>query len=162
MVVRKDCYDERKWDNGNSNAYADSDLNNWFNGTYKNMLDADIRSLIGTTKFYYTPGNGFWNVDTLERAIFALSLTELGLSANYANTEGTTLPIASTLRIAYLDGSANTQWTRSVYTDRYDFAWAANDDGSTDARGCTGICGSRPAFTLPATTMTDPYGNVTP
>ena len=39
---------------------------------------------------------------TLERAIFALSLTELGQSHTYVNTEGSALPIASTLRIAHL------------------------------------------------------------
>ena len=48
LVVRKDTYDDRVWDNGNVNAYASSDLDSWFNSTYKNMLDADIRSLIGT------------------------------------------------------------------------------------------------------------------
>ena len=58
LVVRKDTYDDRVWDSGNVNAYASSDLDSWFNSTYKNMLDADIRSLIGTTKIRYTPGNG--------------------------------------------------------------------------------------------------------
>ena len=100
LVVRKDCYDNRVWDNGNVNAYASSDLDSWFNSTYKNMLDADIRSLIGTTKIRYTPGNGNWTVSTLERSVFLLSLTELGQSHTYANTEGSALPIASTLRIA--------------------------------------------------------------
>ena len=111
LVVRKDTYDDRVWDNGNVNAYASSDLDSWFNSTYKNMLDADIRSLIGTTKIRYTPGNGNNTVGTLERAVFALSLTELGQSHTYANTEGSALPIASTLRIAYRNGSPTTQWT---------------------------------------------------
>ena len=151
LVVRKDTYDDRVWDSGNVNAYASSDLDSWFNSTYKNMLDADIRSLIGTTKIRYTPGNGNNTVGTLERAIFALSLTELGQSHSYANTEGSALPIASTLRIAYRNGSATTQWTRSPITFSTDYAWWLNSGGNIDPNYCSVSYGSRPAFTLPST-----------
>ena len=156
LVVRKDVYDNRVWDSGNVNAYASSDLDSWFNSTYKNMLDADIRSLIGTTKIRYTPGNGNNTVGTLERAIFALSLTELGQSHSYANTEGSALPIASTLRIAYRNGSATTQWTRSPYTRGDYFAWWLISDGVIGGNYCNYSGGSRPAFTLPSTTPIDP------
>ena len=160
LVVRKDCYDYRAWDSGNVNAYASSDLDSWFNSTYKNMLDADIRSLIGTTKIRYTPGNGNWNVSTLERAIFALSLTELGQSHSYANTEGSVLPIASTLRIAYRNGSATTQWTRSPYTRSAGDVWRLNSNGDIYSYYCFGSSGLRPAFTLPSTTKFDPDTNI--
>lgn len=150
LVVRKDTYDNRVWDNGNVNAYASSDLDSWFNSTYKNMLDADIRSLIGTTKIRYTPGNGNWTVGTLERAIFALSITELGKDGTYANTEGSALPIASTLQIAYRNGSATTQWTRSPDTYRTDSALFLLSNGNINDNGCNSSHGSRPAFTLPS------------
>lgn len=155
LVVRKDTYDDRVWDSGNVNAYASSDLDSWFNSTYKNMLDADIRSLIGTTKIRYTPGNGNNTVGTLERAIFALSLTELGRSHSYANTEGSALPIASTLRIAYRNGSATTQWTRSPSTNEVYSAFRLFSDGSTGGYFCGTSYGSRPAFTLPSTALVD-------
>lgn len=160
LVVRKDTYDDRVWDNGNVNAYASSDLDSWFNSTYKNMLDADIRSLIGTTKIRYTPGNGNWTVGTLERAIFALSLTELGQSHTYANTEGSALPIASTLRIAYRNGSATTQWTRSPSTDDTYYAWGLGSDGSISNSYCNFTYGSRPAFTLPSSLYVSDDGSV--
>ena len=162
LVVRRDVYYNRVWDNGNVNAYASSDLDSWFNSTYKNLLDADIRALIGTTKIRYTPGNGNYTVGTLERAVFALSLTELGRTVSGAKTEGSALPIASTLQIAYnSSGSAVMQWTRSPYA----------------YYGSTGVCGlstngfainsnpansygSRPAFTLPSTTKFDPDTNI--
>lgn len=150
LVVRKDCYDNRVWDNGNVNAYASSDLDSWFNSTYKNMLDADIRSLIGTTKIRYTPGNGNWTVGTLERAVFALSFTELGQSHTQANTEGSALPIASTLRIAYRNGSPTTQWTRSPHTGGTYRAWALNSNGDIYRNFCNDSEGSRPTFTLPS------------
>lgn len=117
LVVRKDCYDTRQWHTSNVNAYATSAIDTWLNSTYKNLLDADIRGVIGTTKIKYTPGNGNTTVGTLERAIFLLSVTELGRSASYANTEGTALSIASSLQIAYLNGSAVVQWTRSPNTN---------------------------------------------
>lgn len=150
LVVRKDCYDNRVWDNGNVNAYASSDLDTWFNGTYKNLLDPAIQTAIGTTKFYYTPGNGNNTVGTLERAVFALSLTELGQSHTYANTEGSALPIASTLRIAYRNGSPTTQWTRSPDTGNTYRAWWLDSDGSIYNNYCHFSFGSRPVFTLPS------------
>ena len=159
LMVRKDCYDIRVWDNGNVNAYASSDLDSWFNSTYKNMLDADIRSLIGTTKIRYTPGNGNWKVSTLARAVFALSATELGRSRPHVNTEGSALPIASTLRIAYLNGSPTTQWTRSPSTDSTEVAWRLYTDGGIYSNYCNNSGGSRPCFTLPATAMVDPTPN---
>lgn len=158
LLVRKDCYDRRTWDAGNVNAYASSDLDSWFNSTYKNMLDADIRSLIGTTKIRYTPGNGNWTVGTLERAVFALSATELGQSASWFNVEGSALPIASTLRIAYRNGSATTQWTRSPRTDSPNYAVFLSANGGVGHTNCDHFCDSRPIFTLPSTIRADDTG----
>ena len=154
LVVRKDVSDFQVWDSGNVNAYSGSDLDTWFNGTYKNLLDPAIQTAIGTTKFYYTPGNGNNTVGTLERAIFALSLTELGQSHPYANTEGSALPIASTLRIAY-----HTQWTRAPYTSSTTSAWRLNSGGSANHFVCVNYQGSRPCFTLPSTLLFNPDTN---
>lgn len=151
LVVRKDCYDTRQWHSSNVNAYASSAIDTWLNGTYKNLLDADIQSVIGTTKFYYTPGNGNTTVTTLSRAIFLLSGTELGQSHTYMKAEGTALSIASTLQIAYLNGSAVVQWTRSPSTDDTHYAWVLNSIGGLNNNDCTNTRGSRPAFTLPST-----------
>lgn len=160
LVVRKDCYDNRVWDNGNVNAYASSDLDSWFNSTYKNMLDADIRSLIGTTKIRYTPGNGNWTAGTLERAVFALSATELGQSASWFNVEGSALPIANTLKVAYLNGSANTQWTRSPFTVNTVGAVLLGSGGNVRDLYCVSSFGSRPAFTLPSSLYVSDDGSV--
>lgn len=150
LVVRKDVYDQRQWHSSNVNAYASSTIDSWLNSTYKNLLDADIRSLIGTTKIRYTPGNGNWNVSTLERSVFLLSLTELGESHTYANTEGSALPIASTLKIAYQNGSPTYQWTRSPNTGNTNLAWSLDSDGNVNGYYCASTRGSRPAFTLPS------------
>ena len=160
LVVRKDCYDTRQWHTSNVNAYATSAIDTWLNSTYKNLLDADIRGVIGTTKIKYTPGNGNTTVGTLERAIFLLSVTELGRSASYANTEGTALSIASSLQIAYLNGSAVVQWTRSPSTNYANNAYYLNPVGNVGGNGCNDTYGSRPAFTLPSTLSVSDDGSV--
>ena len=160
LVVRKDCYDTRQWHTSNVNAYATSAIDTWLNSTYKNLLDADIRGVIGTTKIKYTPGNGNTTVGTLERAIFLLSVTELGRSASYANTEGTALSIASSLQIAYLNGSAVVQWTRSPYTYYTYHAYDLSTVGGVGGNDCDNAYGSRPAFTLPSTLSVSDDGSV--
>lgn len=160
LVVRKDCYDTRQWHTSNVNAYATSAIDTWLNSTYKNLLDADIRGVIGTTKIKYTPGNGNTAVGTLERAIFLLSVTELGRSASYANTEGTALSIASSLQIAYLNGSAVVQWTRSPNTNVTYNAYYLYADGHVYSGNCSDAYGSRPAFTLPSTLSVSDDGSV--
>lgn len=160
LVVRKDCYDTRQWHTSNVNAYATSAIDTWLNSTYKNLLDADIRGVIGTTKIKYTPGNGNTTVGTLERAIFLLSVTELGRSASYANTEGTALSIASSLQIAYLNGSAVVQWTRSPSTSNTNHAYYLYTSGDVNDYKCSNTYGSRPAFTLPSTLSVSDDGSV--
>ena len=160
LVVRKDCYGTRQWHTSNVNAYATSAIDTWLNSTYKNLLDADIRGVIGTTKIKYTPGNGNNTVGTLERAIFLLSVTELGRTASYANTEGTALSIASSLQIAYMNGSAVVQWTRSPYTGNTHGAYFFYTNGNVGNNYCSGTYGSRPAFTLPSTLSVSDDGSV--
>lgn len=159
LAVRKDVYDNRVWDSGNVNAYASSDLDAWFNGTYKALLDPSIQTAIGTTKFYYTTGNGNNTVGTLERAVFALSASELGKSESTFNVEGSALPIASTLQVAHLNGSTNTQWTRSPYRYGTNYAVCLGSKGDVYNYICNDSHGSRPTFTLPSTLLFNPDTN---
>ena len=159
LIVRKDCYDMRAFSNSN-NAYANSSLDSWLCNTYLKLLDADIQAAIGTTKFYYTPGNGNTTVTTLQRAVFQLSLTELGKSASYAKTEGSALPIASTLQIAYRNGSACVQWTRTPSTGSAYGVCYLDTDGNVGGNLCGSSHGSRPAFTLPSTLSVSDDGSV--
>jgi hypothetical protein len=163
LLVRKDCYDTRQWHSSNVNAYATSTIDTWLNGTYKALFDADIQTAMSTTKFYYTPGNGNTTVTTLQRAVFLLSVTELGKTASYAKTEGTALSIASTLQIAYKDGSVVVQWTRSPVTSGTNSTFSAyclSAGGGVNYNSCTGTYGSRPAFTLPSSLSVSDDGSV--
>lgn len=156
LVVRKGCYDTRAWHSPNVNAYASSAIDTWLNGTYKALLDEDIQRVIGNTKFYYTPGNGNTTVTTLTRAIFLLSVTELGKTTTSAKVEGTALPIAGTLN----HGTGMDQWTRSPYTVGTNSAFFFYAYGDVDIEFCTKTYGSRPAFTLPSSLPVSDDGTV--
>ena len=159
LVVRKDCYDQRQWHTSNVNAYASSDIDRWLNSTYKNMLDADIRALIGSTKIRYTPGNGNTTMGTLDREVFLLSAYELGKDETWFNKEGTTLPNATNYQIANQNGSATTQWTRSPSTHDINNAICLDTNGDVSADDCIHTHGSRPVFTLPSTLLFNPDTN---
>lgn len=162
LFVRKDACGLMAWNSINRNSYDGSTIDNWFNNTYKALLDAAVQNAIGTTKFYYTPGIGTNTVTTLERAVFALSLTELGKSMSNANVEGSALPIASMLQIAYRDGTAVAQWTRTPETSDVFYACLLKADGSVTrySSSYTYEPEGRPAFTLPSTAKFDPETNV--
>ena len=150
LVVRKDVYDQRQWHSSKVNAWANCTMRSWLNRDYKALLGPEIQEAMGTTTYRYTPGNGNNTVTTRSDSVFLLSMTELGKSHFYANVEGSALPIASTLRIAYQNGSATEQWTRSPYMDGTDYAWRLLSNGGIGGSACTSTRGSRPAFTLPS------------
>ena len=150
LIVRKDCYDMRAFSNSD-NAYANSALDSWLRNTYIKLLDADTQAAIGTTEFYYTIGNGNTTKTTMKRAVFQLSIAELGKTVANANKEGTALPIASTLQIAYRNGSACVQWTRSPYAGNTGSVCYVDTNGNVDYGRCYSPRGSRPSFTLPGT-----------
>lgn len=160
LVVRKDCYDTRAWHSSNVNAWASCSMRSWLNSTYKALLDADIQEAMGTTTYRYTPGNGSWSVGTRSDAVFLLSATELGKSESWFNVEGSALPIASTLQVAYRNGSATTQWTRSPSTNHTYDAIYLDSNGHVNNHYCTSTHGSRPAFTLPSSLYVSDDGSV--
>ena len=163
LVVRKDCYDQRQWHNSNVNAYATSAIDTWLNGTYKNLLDANIRTAMGTTKIYYTPGSANTTKTTLGRAVFLLSATELGHTHTDMNTEGTMLSSTALnlLKTSHLNGYDVVQWTRSPCTDGAHDVWYVYSGGSLGRNGCSRTVGSRPAFTLPAALLISDDGSIT-
>ena len=146
LVVRKDCYDMHKFSNKKS-SYSKSSLNDFLVGTYFNLLDAGVREMVGTTKFYST------DAPTLERSVFQLSVTELKGSDRGAQNEGSILPISSLLSVAHLNGSGTPQWTRTPFTSFPGFVYCLDNIGLVSALGFNNLCGSRPAFTLPASTL---------
>ena len=150
LVVRKDVVQNGAWVESGVSTYANSAINSWFNGTYKGNFSTAVQTMIGSTTFYYTPGIGDNTVRTLGRAVFALSITELGLSGAGVNTEGTALPIASQLQVAHLNGGAAEQWTRTPGNTYGSVMYVTTGGASTRMDGYN-LSGYRPCFTLPST-----------
>lgn len=157
LMVRKDVYDQRQWNSSSANAWASSTIHSWLNSGYKGLFSAYVQSIMGATTYEYTVGNNNNTVATRSDAVFLLSLTELGESyPSYANVEGSALPIANTLKIAYQNGVATTQWTRSPQTQGIGLVWRFDQSGNFTLKSCTESHGSRPCFTLPSTALVDP------
>lgn len=158
LLVRKDCHSKPEmW--GSTQLYANNTLDTYLNGTYKAVLDADIHEAIATTKFYYTPGNGNNALSTLERAVWQLSAAEYGYTDGNYNVEGATLPISNTLRVAYYNGTAVPQWTRTPLkgeTGNAPYVAIIMANGAFNSSGYSGRANyCRPAFTLPSTALFD-------
>lgn len=160
LVVRKDCYDNQVWDNGNDNdnEYSTSDLDAWLNAAYFNRLSGYVKEQLATTKFYYTP-SGKARAVALDRGVFTPSITELDVDAEALNaTEGSPLPIATALQIARYSGAAVNQFTRSPYKRTTQTILGVLSDGtywSSDVFRTVGYAYARPCFTLPSTALVD-------
>lgn len=160
LVVRKDIHSYGQWGTVSDyiHGYASNNLDMWLSNTYRDMLDSDIKNAITPISIKYTNGNG--QLDTLSRKFFALSITELGAYIDVANTEGSQLPIASTLRIAYYNGNAANQWTRTINKSNYFYPCMVHADGATSYDNLTTSSGMRPAFTLPSTAVVSDDGSI--
>lgn len=172
LLVRKDCYDARAWDTGTDSAlkfyneYNNSDIDVWFNGAYKSILDADVQSAIDETSFYYSPYYDQYtskNIMVLKRSIFTLSMSEMGGGNGAYGAEGTSISITNLLKIAYLNGSATVWWLRSPSTllnnGIYIYVQCFNTLGNLNSGNKTNLWGSRPCFTLPGTSLFAPDTN---
>ena len=155
LLVRKDVYDQRQWNSSGVNTWASSTMRSWLNGAYKSLFSSRVQSLMGATTYRYTPGDRDNDVTTRADAVFLMSVTELGLSNDSGNVEGSSLPIASVLRIAHQNGSATQQFTRSPHINDDVNICCVGFNGGLFAAACTDTHGSRPCFTLPATALVD-------
>lgn len=144
LVVRKITTSSGSFAAGN--AYADGPQDVFCNQTYVTRFDAAVQKLIGTTKIYYTRiGGSGLSPEMLERSAFALSATELGISGSTMNVEGTTLPIARSIRKADYK-----YWTRTpVKNSRYQSIYIEATEGAGLIANTDNYNNYRPAFTLP-------------
>lgn len=151
LLVRKECYNQRQWHTSDVNAWANCNLLSWLNSTYKSSLDTDIQMFMGTTKYYYTLGNGNNTVSIRSDSVFLLSMTELGFKGRLIGTEGSALSISNQLRIAYQNGAPTTQLSRSPSLNDSLYIWGVYKNGFENIRNCSYSAGVRPIFTLPDT-----------
>ena len=142
------------WNSSGNNAYSNSTVDIYLNGTYKSVLDTSIQSKIGTTKFKYTIGNGNNNLATLERSIFLIGLSEMGVSHEYANPDGTEIPISDVLKVAKFDEEAVYWTTRTPLTVNTVQIFKFNTSGIVSYDwGVTDAHGVRPVLTIPSESL---------
>lgn len=152
LLVRKDCYDKREFSTGRS-RFTTSTIYTWLNGAYKGMLDSEVQDAMGSTTYYYT--YPYKTIDTNSSAVFLLSIAEFGLSSAYAMTEGSALPTADLLKVAYFEGTAVEQYTRTLYKDDWTFVFYISEKGKAYDQSTEVLRYSRPCFTLPSTSLFD-------
>lgn len=158
LLLRKDCYDQRVWRDAGVASYRISDIDEWLNKTYKNLLDAAVQTAMATTKFYCTNSYSKKTVETLNRAAFLLSWLEIfGTSSNSCNDEGSALAVRRSIN-AGRDGNGNTvyYWMRTVSITKDGQAGRTHGSGASMSSVTSTTYWSRPAFTLPSTSLFDP------
>ena len=177
-LLMKDSYNYMKWDKTWKNNYASSDINSWLNGTFYNLIDADIRAVIKQVKIPYHGGSSYGDTlhtgaNGLNTKVFLLSGIEVGWTNRtdeYFPNDGAKLSyfLAGTgtnenkKRVAYRNGSAQDWYLRSprIINTSSNNVWKVADDGSYDYDNCVNSNDIRPAFILPSTLVVSDDGTV--
>ena len=171
-LLRKDLYEARAWHASIDNRYSESDIHAYLNNTFLGLFDTNAQSAIKQVKIPYGSGRGVATVNSggngVSAKVFLLSGYEVGFTtsdgayATYLVEDGAKLSYfesgtsstAKAKRIANLNGSANTWWTRTPVKINY----APNmieADGSVSNRSAYDLHGIRPALVLPPTALFD-------
>lgn len=177
-LLMKDSYNYMKWNTTEKNNYASSDINSWLNGTFYNLIDADIRAVIKQVKIPYHDSSYYGGTlhtgaNGLNTKVFLLSGIEVGWTNRtneYFPNDGAKLSyfLAGTgtnenkKRVAYRNGSAQDWYLRSprIINTSSNNVWKVADDGSYDYDNCVNTNDIRPAFILPSTLVVSDDGTV--
>ena len=126
-LLMEDIYETRAWHSSNVNDYANSDIHKYLNGTWLNLVDANIRNAIKQVKIPYRPGSGTSGTvnsgaNGLSCKVFLLSDREVGYTKTNVNQyicdDGAKLAYfqdgnGTAEKIAKYNGSAANWWLRS-------------------------------------------------
>ena len=177
-LLMKDSYSYMKWNTTEEKNYASSYINSWLNGTFYNLIDADIRAVIKQVKIPYHDSSYYGGTlhtgaNGLNTKVFLLSGIEVGWTNRtneYFPNDGAKLSyfLAGTgtnenkKRVAYRNGSAQDWYLRSprIINTSSNNVWKVADDGSYDYDNCVNSNDIRPAFILPSTLVVSDDGTV--
>lgn len=170
-LLRKDCYENRKWHSSNVNDYANSTIHSYLNGAFLELFDSTTQNTIKQVKIPYHNGNGSSGsvasgTSGLSAKVFLLGGYEVG----FTQLVYTDFPIdgakldyfisggdstANEKRIAYFNGTATEWFLRSPLLRNTQQAWAVGTTGSYTNAFCTRSDSIRPALVLPSNAMFD-------
>lgn len=160
-LLRKDIAENRVWDAGNVNAYADSDINDYLNGGWLGRYDSTTLGNIKQVKIPYCVGNGSSTINSgangLSVKAFFLGGSEVGWSSEdnqYFSADGAKLDFfmasdeqsANQKRIAALNGLASTYALRSPISDANGRILSVLSDGFCNGIMCQYSLGIRPCI----------------
>lgn len=168
-LLMKDIYTTSTF-SGYGNSYEDSSIHSYLNGTFFNLIDADIRNAIKQVKIPYQNGDSLaTGSNGLSTKVFLLSGYEVGWTTSddgYLPKDGVRLAYfgnssdGNSKRIAYNGSEAATWWLRSPFTSNIHYVFLVKTDGSNNYNWFNYSYGVRPALILPSTTLVDERGNV--
>lgn len=172
-LLMKDIYTTSTF-SSNNNSYKDSSIHSYLNGTFFNLIDADIRNAIKQVKIPYQNGTGSGGslatgAKGLSTKVFLLSGYEVGWTTSdngYFPKDGVRLAYfgnssgGNSKRIAYNGSSAAGWWLRSPSAGNGSSVWRVSTGGSGSGYWCNGSDGVRPAFILPSTLVVSDDGAV--
>lgn len=169
-LLMKESYVTREWDSSD-NKYGQSDIAQYLDNEFYNMLDDQIKSIIDFVLIPVTTSSGTVasGMDGMPVKIFLLSYTEVGFSGGNsqgkgANIEGVPLSYFDGAddadRIAIFEYVATHWWLRSPFTTMNDVTWYVSEKGAQGGWPVTYRAGIRPALILPSSTLVDDNFNV--
>ena len=177
-LLMKDNYNYKAWNATENKDYKSSDINSYLNGTFYNLIDADIRAVIKQVKIPYHDNSYYGDAlhtgaNGLNTKVFLLSGIEVGWTNRtdeYFPNDGAKLSYflagtgtnANKKRVAYRNGRAQDWYLRSprIINTSSNNVWKVADDGSYDYDDCVNSRDIRPAFILPSTLVVSDDGTV--
>lgn len=176
-LLTKDIYENRQWNSSDNNSYKVSTINSYLNSTFLNLFDGNIKDAIRQIKIPYVDGTGGSAVASgangLPCKIFLLSCYEVGWTTNDNNkfpVDGAKLDYfdsgtgtsANNKRIAKLNGSDSSWWTRSPHIGFTGSVPMVSPYGTIGSANTSFSRGVRPAFILPSETKISKNGLIKP
>lgn len=173
-LLMKDSYENRWWNNSESNDYKNSSINSYLNSTFLNLFESNIKSIIQQVKIPYVNGTGGSAVASgangLACKIFLLSGNEIGAAGSaFMPNDGAKLEYFTkttgndTKRIAYRNGTVSYWYLRSAQTNTTSDVFGVTSLGGVYGYPVYGgivACDIRPAIILPFDTLVADDGTV--
>lgn len=158
LLRRDHCTNEMAY--GSTTDYATSKIHTWFNNTYLNRFDANIRDAIKEVKIPYQAGSTVMTGSNgLQTKIFAPSIIEVGKKAssryNVIGAAWEYFASSATLIGSYT--SSRYWWTRSPSTEEAGYIACANTTASINSASVKVL----PALVLPDTLSVTDDGTIT-
>lgn len=164
-LMMKDCYNNQIWDTGSINNYGASDINTYLNGTFYNLLDSSVQSIVQQVKIPYVNGTGSGGnvasgANGLSCQVFLLGGYEVGWTTSndqYIPIDGAVLSyfqdtkFIDTKRIANLNNTPIFWFLRSPYTNGITLTCGVQTSGGFSPANVSTPFGIRPVIIVQST-----------